>query len=65
MRPCEFPAVKRAAQVPWYSITDSFDTDFGGDEWHGTNAFIRDGENVFRTCFINNRGDEQMGSTWN
>jgi predicted dithiol-disulfide oxidoreductase (DUF899 family) len=51
--------------MPWYSITDSFDTDFGVDEWHGTNAFIRDGDNVFRTYFINNRGDEQMGSTWN
>ena len=35
------------------------------DEWHGTNAFIRDGERVFRTYFINARGDEQMGSTWN
>ena len=35
------------------------------DEWHGTNAFIRDGDRVFRTYFINNRGDEQMGSTWN
>ena len=30
-----------------------------------TNAFIRDGSNVFRTYFINNRGDEQKGSTWN
>ena len=30
--------------MPWYSITDSFDIDFGVDEWHGTNAFIRDGE---------------------
>jgi predicted dithiol-disulfide oxidoreductase (DUF899 family) len=52
-------------KMPWYSITDSFDTDFGVDEWHGTNAFIRDGNDVFRTYFINNRGDEQMGSTWN
>ena len=24
-----------------------------------------DGDRVFRTYFINNRGDEQMGSTWN
>ena len=46
-------------------ITDSFDKDFGVDEWHGTNAFIRDGNKVFRTYFVNNRGDEQMGSTWN
>ena len=29
------------------------------------NAFIRDGDRVFRTYFVNNRGDEQMGSTWN
>jgi predicted dithiol-disulfide oxidoreductase (DUF899 family) len=52
-------------EIPWYSITDSFDKDFGVDEWHGTNAFIRDDATIFRTYFINNRGDEQMGSTWN
>ena len=51
--------------IPWYTITDSFDKDFGVDEWHGTNAFIRDGDRVFRTYFINSRGDEQMGNTWN
>jgi len=51
--------------MPWYSITDSFDADFGVDEWHGTNAFIRDGDRLFRTYFINSRGDEQMGGTWN
>jgi predicted dithiol-disulfide oxidoreductase (DUF899 family) len=50
--------------MPWYTIKDSFDTDFGVNEWHGTNAFIRDGEKIFRTYFINNRGDEAMGSTW-
>jgi predicted dithiol-disulfide oxidoreductase (DUF899 family) len=50
--------------MPWYTMTDSFDVDFGVDEWHGTNAFIRDGDRVFRTYFINNRGDEAMGSTW-
>ncbi|WP_158851089.1 DUF899 domain-containing protein [Saccharothrix deserti] len=50
--------------MPWYSMTDGFDADFGVDEWHGTNAFIRDGDRVFRTYFINNRGDEVMGGTW-
>ena len=50
--------------MPWYTMTDEFDTDFGVDESHGTNAFIRDGHSVFRTYFINNRGDEAMGSTW-
>jgi predicted dithiol-disulfide oxidoreductase (DUF899 family) len=53
-------------QIPWYTITDSFDIDFGVNEWHGTNVFFRDGDNrIFRTYFINNRGDETMGSTWN
>ena len=47
-----------------HACTDDFDTDFGVDEWHGTNAFIRDGDRVFRTYFINSRGDEAMGSTW-
>ena len=51
-------------QIPWYTITDSFDTDFGVPEWHGHNAFIRDGERVFRTYFINGRGDESMGTVW-
>src|SRR3954466_11586043 len=50
--------------MPWFTITDSFDADFGVNEWHGTNSFYRDGERVFRTYFINNRGDEAMGSTW-
>ncbi len=30
--------------IPWYTIRDGFDKDFGVDEWHGTNAFIRDGD---------------------
>jgi predicted dithiol-disulfide oxidoreductase (DUF899 family) len=50
--------------MPWYTITDSFDSDFGVNEWHGTNAFIRDGEKIYRTYFINNRGDEALNSTW-
>jgi predicted dithiol-disulfide oxidoreductase (DUF899 family) len=50
--------------IPWYTITDSFDAEFGVAEWHGHNAFIRDGDRVFRTYFINNRGDEAMGTTW-
>ena len=50
--------------IPWYTITDSFDADFGVAEWHGHNAFIRDEKGVFRTYFINSRGDESMGTTW-
>jgi len=52
-------------KIPWYTMTDDFDADFGVDQWHGTNAFIRDGDRIFRTYFINARGDEQMGGTWN
>jgi predicted dithiol-disulfide oxidoreductase (DUF899 family) len=51
-------------QIPWYTLTDDFDADFGVDEWHGTNAFLREGDEIFRTYFINNRGDEAMGTTW-
>ena len=50
--------------IPWYSLTDDFDKDFGVDQWHGHNAFIRDGEKIFRTYFINSRGDEAIGTTW-
>ena len=50
--------------MPWYTLTDGFDADFGVDEWHGTNAFLREGDRIFRTYFINNRGDEAMGGTW-
>jgi predicted dithiol-disulfide oxidoreductase (DUF899 family) len=50
--------------IPWYTLTDDFDADFDVDEWHGTNAFIRDGDRIFRTYLVNNRGDETMGSTW-
>ena len=50
--------------IPWYTLTDDFDADFGVDEWHGTNAFIRDDDRVFRTYFVDARGDEAMGSTW-
>ena len=50
--------------IPWYTVTDDFDKDFGCDKWHATNAFIRDGDGVFRTYFINNRGDEAFVSTW-
>ena len=51
-------------EMPWYSLTDDFDADFGVDQWHGTNAFLRDGDQLWRTYFVNDRGDEAMGSTW-
>jgi len=50
--------------IPWYTITDDFDADFGVDEWHGHNSFVRDGDRIYRTYFVDNRGDEALGSTW-
>ena len=51
--------------IPWYTLTDGFDADFGVAEWHGTNAFFRDDDDrIFRTYFVDARGDEAMGSTW-
>ena len=50
--------------IPWYTLTDDFDKDFGVDEWHAHNVFIRDGEQIFRTYMIDGRGDEALGSTW-
>ena len=50
--------------MPWVTITDDFDNDFGVHEWHGQNAFICDGEQIFRTYFISGRGDETVGTVW-
>src|SRR5688500_2549530 len=50
--------------IPWYSITDDFDADFGVRDWHGHNFFVRDGEKIFRTYFTDARGDEALGTTW-
>ena len=50
--------------IPWYTISDSFDADFGVDQWHGHNAFIREGDRIFRTYMINSRGDEAIGTVW-
>jgi predicted dithiol-disulfide oxidoreductase (DUF899 family) len=49
---------------PWYTITDSFDADFGVDGWHGTSALLREGGQISRTYVIDSRGDEALGSTW-
>ena len=51
--------------ITWYTITDDFDADFDVDQWHGHNAFYRDDDaRVYRTYFIDSRGDEAMGTTW-
>lgn len=50
--------------IPWYSLTDDFDADHDVGEWHGTNAFIRHDGSIYRTYFVDGRGDEVMGGTW-
>ena len=60
--PQEWEAARQQLLVREKDVTRARDA--LADEWHGTNAFIRDGGRVFRTYFINNRGDEAMGSTW-
>ena len=49
-------------EMPWYTITDDFDADFGVGEWHGTNAFLRDGDRIFRTYFINSAATRRWGA---
>jgi predicted dithiol-disulfide oxidoreductase (DUF899 family) len=51
-------------RIPWYEITDDFDRDFGVNDWHGHNAFIREGDRIFRTYLVNGRGDEGLGTNW-
>jgi predicted dithiol-disulfide oxidoreductase (DUF899 family) len=51
-------------KMPWYTLTDCFDKDFGVDQWHGHNVFFRDGDRIYRTYFVNGRGDEAMGTIW-
>src|SRR4029453_10419573 len=47
--------------IPWYTITDDFDKDFDVDQWHGTNAFLREDDRIFRTYFIPARGAGRRG----
>ena len=63
--------------VPWFSSFDtSFSPDFGlgpeepqpdrhqDGEMFGLSAFLRDGEDVYRTYFTWHRGVEALGSVW-
>ena len=52
--------------VPWYTIcTERFSADFGVDEWFGLNVFLRDGDDVYRTYFLQHGPMVQtIGSIW-
>ena len=55
---------KMGWEIPWYTLTDDFEKDFGVEEWHGTNVFLRVGDRIYRTYFVDGRGDEALGSTF-
>ena len=41
------------SDLPWYTIlTDSFKEDFGATEWFALNVFLRDGDDIYRTYFL-------------
>jgi predicted dithiol-disulfide oxidoreductase (DUF899 family) len=43
--------------VPWYTLRgDDFGNDFGVAQYFGLNVFLRAGDDVFRTYFVNGRG---------
>jgi predicted dithiol-disulfide oxidoreductase (DUF899 family) len=70
--PAPQPNLRRYAErmgwtdVPWYTIlTDRFCADFGVTEWFGLNVFLRDGDDVYRTYFLQNGPMVQkIGSVW-
>ena len=52
--------------IPWYTIrSDRFSPDFGVEEWFGLNVFLRDGDDVYRTYFLQHGPMVQtIGSVW-
>ena len=59
--PAPQPNLRRYAErmgwtdLPWYTVTTpSFTADFGATEWFALNMFLRDGDEVYRTYFLQN-----------
>ncbi|GAA4360948.1 DUF899 domain-containing protein [Kangiella marina] len=55
--------------IPWYSSLGSdFNYDFGATtddgEQHGVSVFIRDGNDIYQSFHIGDRGVEYLGSHW-
>ena len=55
---------RMAWSVPWFSTMDEFSKDFGVDEYFGLNVFLRHGDRVFRTYFLDGPGTGGVGSIW-
>jgi len=45
-------------------VGDEFSQDFGVAEMFGIIVFIRDGDRVYQTYFVNGRGIEEIGPAW-
>lgn len=57
------------SHVPWYTLlgtgTDAdFAADHGVGEYFGINVFLRDGDRVYRTYYVDSRGAEAFTPTW-
>ena len=50
--------------MPWSTITDDFDADFGVGEWHGNQRIPARRRPRLPHLSIDSRGDEATGSTW-
>ena len=52
-------------EMPFYTlIGDEFSQDFGVEEMFGLIVFIREGDRVYQTYFVNGRGIEEIGPAW-
>lgn len=51
--------------IPFYSLPDErFSRDFGVVDMFGIYVFIRQGDDIFRSYFLNGRGIEDIGPVW-
>ena len=63
-------AAKFRARMGWEHLSfftlvgEEFSRDFGVAEMFGVIVFIRDGDHVFQTYFVNGRGIEEIGPAW-
>ena len=52
-------------ELPFFTLVgDEFSQDFGVEEMFGLIVFIRDGDRVYQTYFVNGRGIEEIGPAW-
>jgi predicted dithiol-disulfide oxidoreductase (DUF899 family) len=52
-------------QLPFFTLVgDEFSSDFGVEEMFGVIVFIRDGDRIYQTYFLNGRGIEEIGPAW-